>query len=269
MDELTLVARLREEVPGIDLASPERRLADDIAAALTAAPAAWGHASRERLETGPRGAGARAACRAGARAGRAAPQARVPAPGRRGGCCRGRGGGRRRHHGHRRPRPARAVRADRRPGEHRARGAHGARADRRHRGAVGRLRHPGRGRGTGVQPQAQRLGLHQGPGRHVVGGRGRDAVRPAGWQSGPAELGPGRRPSAGVPGPRQARDLVAAARRGHRAHPRRLAQGQLPVPGLAAVRSGQAEGGHRGQPEGPELRSRLGRISGSSTPSRP
>jgi hypothetical protein len=38
MDELTLVARLRDDVPGIDLAGPERRLADDIAAALTAAP---------------------------------------------------------------------------------------------------------------------------------------------------------------------------------------------------------------------------------------
>src|SRR5580692_10847007 len=48
MDELTLVARLRDDVPGIDLAGPERRLADDIAAALTPAPAAWGHESRER-----------------------------------------------------------------------------------------------------------------------------------------------------------------------------------------------------------------------------
>ncbi|HEY7143766.1 MAG TPA: CU044_5270 family protein [Streptosporangiaceae bacterium] len=33
MDELTLVARLREDVPGIDLAGPERRLADAILAA--------------------------------------------------------------------------------------------------------------------------------------------------------------------------------------------------------------------------------------------
>ncbi|HEX3925889.1 MAG TPA: CU044_5270 family protein [Streptosporangiaceae bacterium] len=53
MDELSLVARLRDDVPGIDLATPERRLADDIAAALTAAPAAWGHESRERLGREP------------------------------------------------------------------------------------------------------------------------------------------------------------------------------------------------------------------------
>jgi hypothetical protein len=36
MDELTLVARLRDDVPGVDLAGPERRLADEIFAAAAA-----------------------------------------------------------------------------------------------------------------------------------------------------------------------------------------------------------------------------------------
>ena len=53
MDELTLVARLRDDVPGIDLAGPERRLADDIAAALTATPAARGHEPRVGLGREP------------------------------------------------------------------------------------------------------------------------------------------------------------------------------------------------------------------------
>src|SRR5580704_2569670 len=36
MDELTLVARLRDDVPGIDLAGPQRRLADEIYATAAA-----------------------------------------------------------------------------------------------------------------------------------------------------------------------------------------------------------------------------------------
>jgi hypothetical protein len=37
MDELTLVARLRDDVPAIDLAGPERRLAGEISRAANSA----------------------------------------------------------------------------------------------------------------------------------------------------------------------------------------------------------------------------------------
>jgi hypothetical protein len=53
MDELTLVARLRDDVPGIDLAGPEHRIADEILAAA-AASATPGQAPEPRGRPGDR-----------------------------------------------------------------------------------------------------------------------------------------------------------------------------------------------------------------------
>ncbi len=52
MDELTMVARLRDDVPGIDLAGPDRRLADEI---LAAAVASGGPGRAREPRDGPGG----------------------------------------------------------------------------------------------------------------------------------------------------------------------------------------------------------------------